>query len=261
MPIHQFDSVLSREANYRRANLECPWVRTSEREALLQLARPKAGQNVIDLGCGSGTVAVPIAHIVGGTGCVLALDGSTLAIDHLRQFAANEGLTWLYARALDEERLSSVLDESVDLVVSLAAFHHFENKERYVSEIARVLRPGGRLVVGDICYQTSPQQYFSYAVDGWCSTGHRCVLLDPSVVKQLCWVTGLAVESIQQLETPWRFTDKEEAASWLHTIHDAQCSPELCLSDAIACLGVTSGEPPHPFRLNWELMFFSAIKS
>jgi ubiquinone/menaquinone biosynthesis C-methylase UbiE len=113
--------------------------------ARAQIAR---GEEVLDVGCGTGTLAVVAARAAEGVKVTgLDADGSILA--RARRRAAEAGLEIRF-----DEGTSTALpypDASFDVVLSTLMFHHLpdEAKRETADEVARVLRPGGRLVVAD----------------------------------------------------------------------------------------------------------------
>jgi ubiquinone/menaquinone biosynthesis C-methylase UbiE len=131
-----FDSVvrLTREGEFKKR--------------LLDLADPRPGQRVLDIGCGTGTLALlvkerePRARVVG-------LDADPEILERARAKAAEANVELQFDRALSTELPYE--DESFDLVLSTLFFHHLtgDDKRRTASEIARVLRRGGELHVAD----------------------------------------------------------------------------------------------------------------
>ncbi|MGH9300327.1 MAG: class I SAM-dependent methyltransferase [Acidimicrobiales bacterium] len=105
---------------------------------------------VVDLGAGTGQLALRLAPV---SQSVLAVDVSTSMIKMLAEKASAEGLNNVESRveAIEEMELAP---QSVDLVVSNYALHHLrdQDKARLVVSIARWLRPGGRLVIGDMMF-------------------------------------------------------------------------------------------------------------
>ncbi len=119
-------------------------------ERVIEEAAPGAGQRVVDLGCGSGQLALRIAPMVGS---VLAIDVSSAMIGLLEEHARAAGLSNVEGRAVPIEQL--VIGEgSVDLVVSNYALHHLRDPDKAaaVRHAAGWLAPGGRLVVGDMMF-------------------------------------------------------------------------------------------------------------
>jgi len=123
--------------------------------ALVQQADPKPGQRVLDVGCGTGTLALMIKKAEPGAD-VVGLDADPDILERARAKAEEAGV----AIELDEG-LSTELpyeDRSFDLIVSTLFFHHLTgaDKRRTASEIVRVLRPGGVLHVADWGRQPDP---------------------------------------------------------------------------------------------------------
>ncbi|MDA8292368.1 MAG: class I SAM-dependent methyltransferase [Actinomycetota bacterium] len=119
-------------------------------ERVVAEARPAPGQRVVDLGCGSGQLALRLAPIVGS---VVAVDVSRTMIDLLESHASAAGIGNVEGRALPIEHLD-LAPGSVDLVVSNYALHHLRDPDKAaaVRQAAGWLRPGGRLVVGDMMF-------------------------------------------------------------------------------------------------------------
>jgi 2-polyprenyl-3-methyl-5-hydroxy-6-metoxy-1,4-benzoquinol methylase len=118
--------------------------------AVLEAADVSADSQVVDLGCGTGQISLPLAQ---RGACVLAVDVSSAMIRRLRSEALRRGASGLDGLALPIEEL--VLPPgSVDLVVSSYALHHLRDpdKARLVSAAHGWLRPGGRLVVADMMF-------------------------------------------------------------------------------------------------------------
>ena len=107
------------------------------------------GDDVLDVGSGTGTLAVAAARASSRVN-VTGLDADASILARARRRAADADLEIRF----DEGRSSALpyADESFDVVLSTLVFHHLpdEAKRQTAEEIARVLRPGGRLVVGDL---------------------------------------------------------------------------------------------------------------
>lgn len=129
-----------------------PVVRLTTREAtfkrrLLDQARLSAGERVLDVGCGTGTLAVQAArdaHV-----SVAGVDGDPAVLERARGKATEAGVDVRF-----DEGLANALpypDASFDKVLSSLLFHHLTPgvKRSAASEIARVLRPGGELHLAD----------------------------------------------------------------------------------------------------------------
>jgi ubiquinone/menaquinone biosynthesis C-methylase UbiE len=117
---------------------------------LVTLLNPQAGWRVLDVATGAGHTAAGIAPFVKE---VVASDLSPGMVQQARKVFAGKALTNVSAVVMDAEHLHFE-DESFDAVTSRIAPHHFFDIEKAISELARVLKPGGALVIED---NTAPE--------------------------------------------------------------------------------------------------------
>jgi ubiquinone/menaquinone biosynthesis C-methylase UbiE len=105
---------------------------------------------VVDLGCGTGQLSIPLAE---RGARVLAIDVSQAMIGRLEANARDRSVGGIEAIAIPIENLS-LPPESVDLVITSYALHHLRDsdKSRVVSAAYRWLRPGGSLFVADMMF-------------------------------------------------------------------------------------------------------------
>lgn len=124
------------------------------RERALSLAHLSAGESVLDIGCGTGTLAIAAKRQVGGDGNVFGIDASPEMIARASKKAKKAGVEVDFKNALVESLPFS--DAQFDVVLSTLMLHHLPGKLRSqcAAEARRVLRPGGRLLAID--FGTSP---------------------------------------------------------------------------------------------------------
>jgi ubiquinone/menaquinone biosynthesis C-methylase UbiE len=127
------------------------------RQRTADLARIQSGEKVLDVGCGTGTLAMEVARRVGATGRVFGIDPGEHQIARARSKASRRGLSIEFQIGVIEHLDFS--DQTFDVVLSTIMMHHLSDtlKRQGLAEIARVLRspdpisgkPGGRLVIAD----------------------------------------------------------------------------------------------------------------
>ena len=198
--------------------------------ALMLEALPLRGdERVLDVGCGAGHTAVAFSGLVGE---VHALDLTQAMLDQTGVLAGERGIENLRLRRGDAEALPYP-DDHFDGVTSRLSAHHYPHPELAVSEIARVLRPGGWLLLSD---SVSPEDQHQ---DSFLNSIER--LRDPSHVRnhsiaQWCKflaAAGIEPEVLGRLEFELEFDDwvarigtPDESAAQIRALFD-RADPSL----------------------------------
>lgn len=127
-------------------------------ERMLDDVRLVPGARVLDVAAGAGGQSFAAARRVGPTGHVLATDISPAILAHAASVAAEQGLPQVATLEADGEDLAAVADESFDAAISRVGLIYFPDRHRALTELHRVLRPGGRL--SSIVYSTPDRNGF-----------------------------------------------------------------------------------------------------
>ena len=109
----------------------------------------KRGETVLDLGCGAGFDSLIAARQVGASGRVISIDMTPAMLDKARVGASEAGLSNVEFHEAYAESLP-VQDKSVDVVISNGVINLCPDKMAVFGEINRVLKPGGRIQLGDM---------------------------------------------------------------------------------------------------------------
>jgi ubiquinone/menaquinone biosynthesis C-methylase UbiE len=112
-------------------------------ERVLRRVELRPGTRFLDVACGAGALAIPAARRGAD---VVAVDIAPTMIDRLRARASVEGLSTIEGRVMDGEALE-LPDDTFDVSASQNGVSLFPNLERGLSEIVRVTRPGGQVLI------------------------------------------------------------------------------------------------------------------
>jgi|GEM_PF-57978 len=171
-------------------------------------AAPRPGERVLDLGSGAGMEAFIAARFVGPQGCVVGLDmtpdmlrfsnnASRVVADHLGYRNVN------FTHGILES--IPLADDSLDVVISNCVINLSPEKLKVFSEIRRVLKPGGRLIISDLVSQAAlpPEIRFNPRLKGECIAG---AMTEKKLLNTLEKLGFVRIEILDQ--KPWRTVDE-----------------------------------------------------
>ena len=146
-----FDTPLMREIRreaYGEDIGQHSWVRPEELRADLERLRLTRDSRLLDLGCGP---CGPLTYALARTGCSgMGIDSSPAALENGRSRASTLGVErHLTLELADLNARLPFGDHSFDAAMSLDVVIHLADRSNVYREVARVLKPGGRLVVTD----------------------------------------------------------------------------------------------------------------
>jgi ubiquinone/menaquinone biosynthesis C-methylase UbiE len=139
------------------------------RDTVLDKAQVRSGDSLLDVGTGDGLIAFGALERLGPAGRVIFSDISQDMLDHCREAAAAEGLLdrcrFVLAAA---DSLTGVADASVDVLTTRSVLIYAKDKAAALREFYRVLKPGGRVSVGEpinvLMSHADPDLFFGHDV-------------------------------------------------------------------------------------------------
>jgi ubiquinone/menaquinone biosynthesis C-methylase UbiE len=156
------------------------------REKTLEHAGLKVGESVLDVGCGTGTLAIAAKSHVGFAGKVYGVDVSPEMIARARKKAKKAAADIAFENAFVENL--PFPDATFDVVLSTTMLHHLPDTARRqcLREVGRVLKPGGRLLAVDFGGPVSERR-------SWVAKLHRLGRIDLSRLTPLVIEAGLKI--------------------------------------------------------------------
>jgi SAM-dependent methyltransferase len=130
------------------------------------LGELNTGETVLDVGCGAGFDSLIAAQQVGPSGRVIAVDMTPAMLDKAKAGACEAGVSNIEFHQAFAESLPAA-DASVDMVISNGVINLCPDKMAVFAEINRVLKPGGRMQVGDIVVHKAVPDDAKADIDLW----------------------------------------------------------------------------------------------
>jgi ubiquinone/menaquinone biosynthesis C-methylase UbiE len=130
------------------------------RDNLVQLADLRPGEAVLDVGCGTGSLAIAAKRAVGPTGMACGIDASPEMLARAEKKAGKAGVAVVFKQAAAQAL--PFPDRQFDAALSTVMLHHLprSGREQCLREIGRVLKPRGRLLVVDFASADVPGHLF-----------------------------------------------------------------------------------------------------
>ena len=151
-------AVLGAAAWWRRNPSACPysqrfWVEAPHpfitRERLREILTPTAGERLLEVGPGTGYYTLPVAGWVSPGGRLDVLDVQQEMLDHTLRRAQEHGIDNITATLSDARELPYA-DDSFDGAYLVTVLGEIPDQDAALRELARVVKPGGRIVVGEL---------------------------------------------------------------------------------------------------------------
>ncbi len=170
---------------------------------MVEVAQPLPSDRLLDIATGGGHVARTFSPHVGR---VVASDLTPEILHHAGVAFAAQGITNIETKIADAESLPFD-DDSFEIVTCRIAPHHFPHPDRFVSEVARVLTPGGRFILIDSTVPDGDAGVFVNQIEK---------LRDPSHVRSLTIAEWrlLLIQSGFEISTVETFPKRHDFEEW-----------------------------------------------
>lgn len=164
---------------------------------------------ILDVGCGTGINLLEMARVLGPCRKLVGVDISPRMVEVAREKAASLGVSATFTVG-DAESLE-LSDGSFDIVVCNSAYHWFPDRARAIRELARVLRPGGQLLLATLA-APGYEEWIGIVNGVWARLFGRASAVFPEMptpaelTQDLC-AAGLGVEHFKYQISPSLVTD------------------------------------------------------
>lgn len=150
-------------------------------------------------------------------------------------------------------------DGTADAALSIAGVHHLDDKLPLFAELARVVKPGGRLVLADVHQDSAVSRFLDGWVDRHNSTGHVGNYLGDHTLDDLRR-SGWDIVSAERVGFHWCFANTVDLGQFCHSLFDLRTStPQETATTIAAELGID--DVPGGVGMRWELYMVAATPS
>jgi ubiquinone/menaquinone biosynthesis C-methylase UbiE len=189
--------------------------RTAENSAAYLLPSLRPGLDLLDVGCGPGTITVDLAARV-APGRVLGVDVSADPLDEARAAAQRAGVPATFA--VGDVYALDLPDDSFDVVHAHQVLQHLTDPVAALREMARVCRPGGVVAVRDVDYAAFVWAPADPVLDGWLELYHqvaRSNAAEPDAGRHLiAWAHAAGLRDVTASASAWCYASVEERDWW-----------------------------------------------
>ncbi|MGZ3772349.1 MAG: class I SAM-dependent methyltransferase [Pseudobdellovibrionaceae bacterium] len=271
--------------SFRETSFNFADVRKNELQRILEIieaGKIEPSSSILEVGTGGCYLTFPLARLIKSFGGQL----STADVDQaaLEEFLKKKQLLEKCLKSelpiesclisdscFEQKKFPNSYCEKFDIVTSLATFHHFDSRASHIKsgtigrtnalkEFFSMIKPGGRLVLSDVCHGSSVQEYFD-AIDNpihFYPNGHPHDFFTAEQFKFNLEEAGFSIKYLAVEQVPWIFKTQNDCMNFLSGLHNARCSSMEILEIANRILGFK--QKHGRFELNWQLLFIEALK-
>jgi ubiquinone/menaquinone biosynthesis C-methylase UbiE len=190
--------------------------RTAANSAAYLVPELKPGQELLDVGCGPGTITADLAGLV-APGRVTAVDSSAEVVAQAERTAVEAGVEGIVFGTADVHALPYP-DDSFDVVHAHQVLQHVADPVQALREMRRVCRPGGVVAARDSDYAAFTWFPARPELDEWNALYHRVARSnggEPEAGRMLrSWARAAGFEEIRSGSSTWCYASDEERAWW-----------------------------------------------
>ncbi|MGI5479829.1 methyltransferase domain-containing protein [Streptomyces lavendofoliae] len=191
--------------------------RTAGNSAAYLLGEVRPGLEVLDVGCGPGTITADLAALVGPDGRVTAVDAAAGVLEQARATTRERGLDNVRFAVADVHALDFP-DDSFDIVHAHQVLQHVGDPVRALREMRRVCRPGGVVAARDSDYAAFAWYPVVPVLDEWLELYRRVARAnggEPDAGRRLLsWARRAGFTDVTATAAAWCFATPEERAWW-----------------------------------------------
>lgn len=197
--------IINQSFEIQAPNFESKTLNFSKKEYLdytLSSVSPDKGDTILEVAAGTCACGRSFSPLVK---TVVCLDATASMLQVGKEAAVNEQLhNMVFVKGYAEEL--PFLDDSFDIVISRLAFHHFTDRDSTSSEMVRVLKPGGKLVMIDMEAAEDPLRSAEDEIETLRDPSH-VKNLSKAEMKQLYSNHGLDIEKVETSQMLQHLTD------------------------------------------------------
>jgi 2-polyprenyl-3-methyl-5-hydroxy-6-metoxy-1,4-benzoquinol methylase len=189
--------------------------RTAENSAAYLLPALRPGLDLLDVGCGPGTITVDLAARV-APGRVLGIDVSPDPLAEARAAAERAGVAVTFE--VGDVYALAAADDSFDVVHAHQVLQHLTDPVAALREMARVCRPGGVIAVRDVDYGAFVPFPADAGLDRWLDLYHRVARrngAEPDAGRRLlAWAHAAGLRDLTATTSSWCYSTAAEREWW-----------------------------------------------
>jgi ubiquinone/menaquinone biosynthesis C-methylase UbiE len=215
--------------------------RTARNSAAYLVPRLEAGQRLLDVGCGPGTITADLAALV-APGEVVALEREPSILASVERLAQERGLANLSTAVGDVYALDYPA-AAFDVVHAHQVLQHLSDPVAALREMRRVARPGGLVAVRDADYAAMTWYPLDDRLDRWLEIYHavaRANGAEPDAGRRLqAWANAAGFSQVTSSSSTWLFAEPDTRAWWAETWAERSTSSGLAEQAVAAGIATT----------------------